>query len=41
MLFGKKELVCKKCKYKWTPRKDPKEIRECPNCKSRGWRGEK
>lgn len=24
--------------FEWTPRKDPKNIISCPNCKSRAWR---
>jgi hypothetical protein len=34
-------LVCAKCGYQWTPRvvgRDPKTIKECPDCKSRKWR---
>lgn len=32
------KLKCKKCKYEWIPRKKSIEsIRECPDCKSRGW----
>ena len=32
------KLKCKKCGYEWVTRikDDPKE---CPNCKSRGWKG--
>jgi len=30
-----KKLECKRCKYKWIPRKE--EIRICPNCKSPYW----
>jgi len=33
------KVKCKKCGYEWIPRKNPEEIRECPNCKSRRWRG--
>ncbi|KKL66543.1 hypothetical protein LCGC14_2143920 [marine sediment metagenome] len=33
-----KELICKQCNYSWIPRKQPEEIKECPNCKSREWR---
>lgn len=29
------KLECKKCGYKWIPRK--KEIRQCPKCKSVWW----
>jgi hypothetical protein len=31
------KLVCIKCKYTWTPRKKPVDVRECPSCKSRYW----
>jgi len=33
-----KQLKCSKCSYEWIPRKNPKEIKECPACKSRDWR---
>ncbi len=36
--MNKQKLKCVKCGYEWIPRKDPKDIRECPNCKSRRWR---
>ena len=29
------KLLCKRCGYKWTPRKT--EIRICPKCKSPYW----
>ena len=31
------KLTCKRCGYSWEARKDPKDIRECPACKSRYW----
>jgi predicted Zn-ribbon and HTH transcriptional regulator len=34
-----KELKCKRCNWKWTPRKT--EIRQCPHCKSTYWNEEK
>jgi len=36
----KVKLKCAKCGYEWIPRKNPDEIRECPECKSRRWRGD-
>lgn len=33
-----KRLICVKCNYSWIPKKNPEEIKECPNCKSRKWR---
>jgi len=35
------KVRCIKCGYEWIPRKDPEEIRECPECKTRKWRGER
>jgi len=35
----KRKVKCKKCGYEWVPRvENPKE---CPNCKSRYWRGDR
>jgi len=31
-------VKCKKCGYEWVPRVD--DPVECPDCKSRNWRGE-
>jgi len=30
-----KQLICKRCKHEWTPRKE--EVRICPKCKSPYW----
>lgn len=35
MRINIKQLECKKCGYKWTPRQS--EIRQCPKCKSAWW----
>ncbi len=32
------DCKCNKCGYEWVPRKNPKEIKECPKCKSRDGR---
>jgi len=32
-------IKCKRCGYKWTPRKT--DVRQCPNCKSAYWDKEK
>jgi len=34
-----KELICKRCNHKWTPR--VVEVRQCPHCKSAYWDVEK
>lgn len=30
-----KELECKRCGHKWTPRVN--DVRQCPNCKNAKW----
>lgn len=35
------ELICKQCGHKWTPIKDPKDVRICPACKSSQFDNEK
>ncbi len=34
-----RELKCKRCGHKWTPRTD--DVRQCPRCKSAYWDKEK
>lgn len=31
------EVMCLVCGYEWTTRKSPKDVKCCPNCKSRNW----
>ena len=32
------KLKCKKCGYEW-PKRLETDPKECPDCKSRGWKG--
>ena len=41
-MTAKPPPVCAKCGYTWQPKekkRDPQTIKECPNCKSRKWKG--
>lgn len=35
----KKIFNCANCGYSWRQKQPGKEPKECPNCKSRRWRG--
>lgn len=32
---------CKRCNFEWWPRKNPEDIKVCPQCKSKSWRVER
>jgi len=34
-----KTVRCKICGYEWQPKRKPEEIRQCPRCNTRKWRG--
>jgi len=35
------KCTCKRCRYTWTPRIEPENVRQCPRCKSPAWNKER
>ena len=34
------KVSCRICGYEWQPKRKPEEIRQCPRCNSRKWKGD-